>query len=66
MDDDDFKLKPSTLLLLSLLSLLSLLARLEDLKATPEQLARAATLDLDDLRRLVEAVERWPWLMPGR
>ncbi|MDP2309669.1 MAG: hypothetical protein Q8P18_26855 [Pseudomonadota bacterium] len=43
-----------------------LLARLEDVKATPEQLARAATLEEDDLRKVVEAVERWPWLMASR
>ncbi len=58
MVDDTFLLKPSPLMPHALL------ARLEDLKATPEMLARAATLNPEDLRALVEALERWPWLIP--
>ena len=40
-----------------------LLAKLEDLRATPEQIARAAHEDPTVLRRVVNAVERHPWLM---
>jgi hypothetical protein len=40
-----------------------LLTRLADLGATTAQLTRAAALDLVDLQHLVEAIERWPWLL---
>ncbi len=46
-------------------SRMELLARLEDHGASLDQIAKAAHEEPDVLRRVVEAVERNPWLLHG-